>query len=689
MEATRNLPCLLHLLLTLVFRCDGNSVTFINESSSFIQLKNWDVSESRGLGFRFKTFMSEALLLYIDDEAKSNFLRVELFQGRLRLTCSHGSRFGEMAVEIGDNLNDLQWHPVLLERVKGQTTISLNGQSKSTVDSRKRRSLNITSPIYFGGIPPKLEASRITQPSVLRLRRFVGCLADIEMFEYSARQGKKRKLAAIWEKENAIAPGCTNMCDIENQCQNGGQCLNRFITTDCGCATTGFRGKTCTKGLPVLGLKLSDYVIYNRSYKAISSQQDRIILRFKTTNQNSSILESGLGRDYLVIELYRGFLLVRWNLGSGELNLHVRERPCDDGKWHSMDLVRNRRRLDLTLDGEVRKSRTFPGRFVSFNLGPGQGDVYIGGILPSHHLSKRSRSLGRGFDGCLQEFFINDVDVVQGVLTRDDAFRVKGRPKPRCEDTREPISTILTRISSRWEITTTQSTKEGLTTLKTNLEKRPLPASSVTSTISPKTSPEESTVIYHSVSTTSRIPCTDDDCDVEKSGSGDEDYSGETRRPWVAKETSFVDSRDNNIKEPEIDINESVKKTPGTDDGLVGEPDISQENCIEDDEDGCNDDANSGQSSTAEGSSAGSAATTTTTLPGIDSKAREGVPLKTKSTKKGKLIAGIVVVASLLVVFCIFAVWWLLKHRNDLYWKGSYRVEVKKEKTLKSEVTDV
>lgn len=442
-------------------------------------------------------------------------------------------------------------------------------------------------------------------------------------------------------------------------------------------------------GLPVLGLKLSDYVIYNRSYKAISSQQDRIILRFKTTNQNSSILESGLGRDYLVIELYRGFLLVRWNLGSGELNLHVRERPCDDGKWHSMDLVRNRRKLDLTLDGEVRKSRTFPGRFVSFNLGPGQGDVYIGGILPSHHLSTRSRSLGRGFDGCLQEFFINDVDVVQGVLTRDNAFRVKGRPKARCEDKREPESTILTRISSRWETTTTKSTKERLTTLKTNLEKRPLPASSVTSTISPKTNHEKSTAIYRSISTTSPIPYTDDDYDGEESGSGDEEYSGEVRGPLGAKETSFVNSRDNNIKEPEIDINENVKETAGTDDGLVGEPDVSRENCIEDDEDGCNDDANSGQSSTAEGSSAGSAATTTTTLPGINNKAREGVPLKTKSTKKGKLIAGIVTVASLLVVFCIFAVWWLVKHRNDLYWKGSYRVEVKKEKTLKSEVTDV
>lgn len=418
-------------------------------------------------------------------------------------------------------------------------------------------------------------------------------------------------------------------------------------------------------------------------------------MRFKTTNQNSSILESGLGRDYLVIELYQSFLLVRWNLGSGELKLHVRERACDDGKWHSVDLVRNQRQLELTLDGEVRKSRTFPGRFVSFNLGLGQGDVYIGGILPSHHVSSRSRSLGRSFDGCLQELIINDVDVVQGVLARDNAFRVKGRPKARCEGTREPGSTILTRKFSRSATTTTQSTTEGLTTLKAKLKKRPLHASLITTTISPKTNPEESTAIYY-ISTNSRRPCTD--CDTEESGSGDEDYSGETRGPSGDKETNVVDSRDINIKGPEIDINESVKKTSkplgtkntaGNDDGLVGEPDISRENCIEDDEDGCNDDANSGQSSTTEGSSAGSATTTNTSLPGINNKVREGVPLKAKGTKKWTLITGIIVVASLLVVFCIFAVWWLLKHRKDSYWKGSYRVEVKKEKTFKSGVTDV
>lgn len=221
-------------------------MTFTNEQSSFLQLKKWNVLESRGLAFRFKTFRADALLLYMDDEGKSNFLRVELFQGKLRLTCSHGSRFGAMAVEIGDNLNDLVWHRILLERNKGKTMISLDSQSKSTVNSRDKTSLHIESSMYFGGLPPNLAANSVTQPSVTLLKRFVGCITDIEMFEYSAGQGRRRK--AILEDSNGIVAGCTDMCQKGNTCQNNGTCMNRFSTSECDCTGTGYRGETCEEG---------------------------------------------------------------------------------------------------------------------------------------------------------------------------------------------------------------------------------------------------------------------------------------------------------------------------------------------------------------------------------------------------------------------------------------------------------
>lgn len=240
---------LLYLWISFVLN-GASSETFTNARTSFLQLKRWNVSETKGLGFRFKTFLADAFLLYMDDEGQTNFLRVELFQGKLRLTCSHGSRFGAMAVEIGGNLNDLKWHRVLLERNNGKTTISLDNRSKSTVNSREKTSLIIKSPMYFGGLPPNLSAQRVTEPSVIllsRLSRFLGCLTDIELFEYSSRQGNRRN--AIEESSDGISAGCVDMCEKENKCENNGTCLNRFTTTACDCTATGYRGAACEQGI--------------------------------------------------------------------------------------------------------------------------------------------------------------------------------------------------------------------------------------------------------------------------------------------------------------------------------------------------------------------------------------------------------------------------------------------------------
>ena len=153
---------------------------------------------------------------------------------------------------VGDHLNDLQWHRVLLERLKGKTTVTLDNQStsRSTIKSKEGTSLHIESPMYFGGLPPTLSANSVTQPSVLLLNRFVGCMAEIEMFEFPAGQGKRRKDILDQSKEDSkgIAPACTDMCEKDNICQNNGTCLNKFTTIACDCTATGFRGKTCEEG---------------------------------------------------------------------------------------------------------------------------------------------------------------------------------------------------------------------------------------------------------------------------------------------------------------------------------------------------------------------------------------------------------------------------------------------------------
>ncbi|KAL9954976.1 hypothetical protein ACROYT_G042567 [Oculina patagonica] len=675
----------------------ASSETFTNARTSFLQLKRWNVSETKGLGFRFKTFLPDALLLYMDDEGQTNFLRVELFHGKLRLTCSHGSRFGAMAVEIGDNLNDLNWHRVLLERNNGKTTISLDNRSKSTINSRERTSLIVKSPMYFGGLPPKLSAHRVTQPSVILLSRFLGCITDIELFEYSSGQGNRRK--AIVEDSDGIAADCVDMCEKENKCQNNATCLNRFTTTACDCTATGYRGAACEQALPVLGLSRADHVVFNRSKKSISTQQDRIILRFKTANQNGSLLESGRGRDYLAIELSRGSILIRWNLGSGEIYVHAREKVCSDDKWHSIDVRRNQRQLDLTIDRVFHVSKSFPGRFISFDLKQGEGDVFIGGVGSSGYSSRR-RSSGIPFDGCLQEINFNNVDIIQEVINATEAFTTHGRPRQRCEISKDLYPTTSVKTSTTPVVTTEQPTTPAATSAK----RVQSPASyTTTGTVTTDDSTNESPRVStsQSFSGNSVIPCSDDEDDCSTGSGENEDHSGESGSVVEEADIFSAHSGDNNINGytiPKKTTNNSKHKflkvlpSKAPKSKTEGETDISQSACAGDDEDGCEDVDESGQGSAEQGSAGGGVVSptrlTTVSRDNDNNQVKRSVTMKqADGSKKWTLIAGIIVVATLLIAFCVFAIWWLCKNKNNPEWTGMYKGS--REKCLQAEITDV
>lgn len=457
---------------------------------------------------------------------------------------------------------------------------------------------------------------------------------------------------------------------------------------------------TCT-ALPVLGLSQSDHVVFNRSSKAISTKQDRIILRFKTSNLNGSLLESGRwARDYLVIELSGGYLLLRWNLGSGEMYMHVRDKPCSDDKWHSVDIRRNRRQLNLTIDGGFHVSESFPGKYRSFDLKEGEGDVFVGGMATnSFPPSRRSSSIP--FKGCLQEINFNGVDIIQGVLNRKDFFITLGSPRLTCEISKHLTTTTAAMIPHT--TTATPSTKrEQRTTSYTTTWKM---------TTKVYTDSSQRTSTSPSFSGNSGMPCSDDedDCGSEDSGSGENEntsgFSGHSGDNYIYSgsgdehtnvKTIISGRKTNNSKNKSIKVvppknkNKSLQEVPSKapDSETKGESDIS---CTGDDEDSCENGNESGQGSAEVGSATGSTTLNPRTLPNDNGivQAKRRAYVKESSSKKWTLIAGIIVVGTLLVAFCIFAIWWLWKNKNNPEWTGMYKVNGSREKCLQAEATDV
>ena len=59
--------------------------------------------------------------------------------------------------------------------------------------------------------------------------------------------------------------------------------------------------------------------------------------------------------------MFEGFLYLHLDLGSGALRLRASNGRLDDGNWHKVDIVRNRRTGTLRLDDESHDFET-PGK---------------------------------------------------------------------------------------------------------------------------------------------------------------------------------------------------------------------------------------------------------------------------------------------------------------------------------------
>ena len=51
--------------------------------------------------------------------------------------------------------------------------------------------------------------------------------------------------------------------------------------------------------------------------------------------------------DFFAIELLDGYIYMHLDLGSGSLKLRASNHRLDDGTWHKVDVVRNRKRGNL------------------------------------------------------------------------------------------------------------------------------------------------------------------------------------------------------------------------------------------------------------------------------------------------------------------------------------------------------
>ncbi|KAM4693155.1 laminin subunit alpha-2 isoform 1-T1 [Discoglossus pictus] len=331
--------------------------------------------------FKFKTFSSNALLMYLATTDLKDFMSVELSDGRIKVSYDLGS--GTAFIVSNKNHNDGKWKSFTLSRIQKQANISIvdadtNEEDKtSTTSTGSNFGLNLKSneKIYFGGLPLLRNLSMKARPEV-NLKKYAGCLKDIEV---------SRTPYNLLSNSDYI--GLTKGCALEKV----------YLVSF---AMPGF------VELPPVSLDVGT----------------EVTLSFSTKNESGIILFGNGGnltpprrkrrqsqQAYYIVLLNKGRLEVHISGGkesreSRRITIRPETGEFYDGKEHSIRLERARNAFTVQVDEDKTQTMRLPAS-SSINV----KKLFVGGVPPYTQFSLIKNINVPSFEGCIWNLLINAV----------------------------------------------------------------------------------------------------------------------------------------------------------------------------------------------------------------------------------------------------------------------------------------
>uniref|UniRef100_A0A3B3Q3P3 Neurexin 2 n=1 Tax=Paramormyrops kingsleyae TaxID=1676925 RepID=A0A3B3Q3P3_9TELE len=457
----------------------ADPVTFRNKAS-YLALATLQAYASMHLFFQFKTTTSDGLLLFNSGDG-SDFIVVELVKGYVHYVFDLGNGPSLMKGNSEKQLNDNQWHSVVVSRDANNVhTLKIDSRTV-TQHSNGARNLDLKGELYIGGVArsmynslPKLIASR---------DGYQGCLASVDL------NGRLPDLIAdALHRVGQVERGCdgpSTTC-TEDSCYNQGVCLQQWEGFSCDCTMTSYGGSFCSDpGTTYIFGRGGALITYTwPPNDRPSTRADRLALGFSTQLKEAVLVRvesaSGLG-DYLELHIERGKIGVIFNVGTDDITIDEHAVTVSDGKYHVVRFTRSGGNATLQVDNQPVIERYPSGSFDNERLAIARQRIpYRLGRVVDEWLLDKGRQLtifnsqasikiggkdrGRPFQGQISGLYYNGLQVLKLAAEGDPNVQSEGNLRlvgdvPSVLTTETTSATPLADMSTTiMETTTTMAT---------------------------------------------------------------------------------------------------------------------------------------------------------------------------------------------------------------------------------------
>uniref|UniRef100_A0AAY4BN87 Laminin G domain-containing protein n=1 Tax=Denticeps clupeoides TaxID=299321 RepID=A0AAY4BN87_9TELE len=372
-------------------------------------LRAAESSDRNSLHIRFRTSSRSGLLFLA--AGNTDYLSVELSDGRLQARLDLGSGEQILQSENSTQVNDLAWHS--LELLHDLYNVSMTLDQNTQTSTRMPRSdpeLAIHDGFFVGGAGG-LDKSYLPSD----LPSFRGCLDEVIFNEHNLLSSLRpySGLKTVYE----VSLGCTP----------------QFFASE---------------EEPISFFSSRAYV----SLPPWSQKQEWVFecLLHTSAQEGVVLYNSARHGDFVAMEIQEGLLVA--TVGRGGAKTELRSLTfINDRRWHYIKLDLTSRSLQLTVDKETVVS-SIAARSRAFQL---KGPLFVGGVDDSTRFEVRKMGLvsvsgkrirGGSFKGCLSDIIVNQVKMglTHAMVTKDISAGCEPEKEPVVASTAMPTSLIAT-----------------------------------------------------------------------------------------------------------------------------------------------------------------------------------------------------------------------------------------------------